>query len=286
MDPDRRPDPVPARLEGRGLPPWEVPGPPFLLDGGTGFEGRLWAELVHAIVDQLLDEIFGVDPLGECYPETPAEARRLVDWLSRHCDTPPILEGGPDDGRVLWLDPSIGRRSRISRDDRRQRDPRSNTADLRRNEMTLVTPNRTVEIPAAAPEVAARHFEARLAFEADPADVASALASGTPGFTLIDCRPEGNYTKAHIPGAINVPWPTIDDAVAASLPEGLLITYCWGPACNGATKGAMLLAASGRSVKEMIGGLEYWIREGNPTEGRRPLTDPRQATPADFGLVV
>ena len=46
----------------------------------------------------------------------------------------------------------------------------------------------------------------------------------------------------------------------------------------------MKLAALGREVKEMIGGLEYWVREGWPTEGRRPI-DPANATPADLGLV-
>jgi rhodanese-related sulfurtransferase len=51
----------------------------------------------------------------------------------------------------------------------------------------------------------------------------------------------------------------------------LLVTYCWGPACNAATKGAERLSRYGRPVKEMIGGLEYWIREGHATEGRRPV---------------
>ena len=47
----------------------------------------------------------------------------------------------------------------------------------------------------------------------------------------------------------------------------------------------MLLAAHGRQVKEMIGGLEYWVREGHPTEGRRPVRQ-GQETPADWGLTA
>jgi len=43
----------------------------------------------------------------------------------------------------------------------------------------------------------------------------------------------------------------------------LLVVYCWGPACNGATKAAAELAALGRPVKEMLGGFEYWAREGH-----------------------
>jgi hypothetical protein len=41
-----------------------------------------------------------------------------------------------------------------------------------------------------------------------------------------------------------------------------VITYCWGPGCDGATKAALALAGLGYRVKEMIGGIEYWIREG------------------------
>src|SRR5215467_13756182 len=70
-----------------------------------------------------------------------------------------------------------------------------------------------------------------------------------------------------------------------ALPDGLLVTYCWGPSCNAATKGAMLLATHGRQVKELIGGIEYWIREGHPTEGRRPVVR-GQEKPTDWGLTA
>jgi hypothetical protein len=36
----------------------------------------------------------------------------------------------------------------------------------------------------------------------------------------------------------------------------------WGPGCNGATRGALAFARLGYQVKEMIGGYEYWVREG------------------------
>ena len=47
----------------------------------------------------------------------------------------------------------------------------------------------------------------------------------------------------------------------------MLVTYCWGSACNASTKAAARLAALGFQVKEMIGGLEYWRLEGCPVEG-------------------
>ena len=105
---------------------------------------------------------------------------------------------------------------------------------------------------------AADYFAAKLAFETDAADVADALASGNPGFTLIDARSGGAYAAGHIPGALNRP---------DEVPDGEVVVYCWGPGCNGATKLAQTLAARGHAVKEMIGGLEYWAREGHPVEG-------------------
>ncbi|MFE5737948.1 rhodanese-like domain-containing protein [Streptomyces celluloflavus] len=58
--------------------------------------------------------------------------------------------------------------------------------------------------------------------------------------------------------------------------------YCWGPGCDGATRAALALARLGYRVKEMLGGIEYWIREGYEVTTRQgpwrlpadPLTAP------------
>ena len=102
-------------------------------------------------------------------------------------------------------------------------------------------------------------FAARLAHETDPADVWAALqADGPAGFTLVDARSRASFDRAHLPGAVSIHDP---------LPDGPLVTYCWSPACNGATKAAARLFDEGRQVREMIGGFEYWVREGLPIEG-------------------
>ena len=124
------------------------------------------------------------------------------------------------------------------------------------------------EIPAALPEVAHRHFAARLDVETDAADVAADLKAGTMPYTVIDVRSQRAWHHGHIPGAISSPAPQITAEIAASLPEGLLVVYCWGPGCNGAHKAAYKLSRHGRQVKEMIGGFEYWAREGQPIEGK------------------
>lgn len=116
------------------------------------------------------------------------------------------------------------------------------------------------------PKLAQAHFESRLAFETDAADVAAALRSGSQDFVPVDARSPEAYAAGHLPGAISLPHAAIDAATVARLPDGPLVVYCWGPGCNGAHKGAAKLAAHGRQVKEMLGGYEYWVREGSPVE--------------------
>ena len=102
------------------------------------------------------------------------------------------------------------------------------------------------------------YFEAKLAHETDAADVAYALRDGSADFALVDARSRASYDRGHLPGAIHL---------AEALPDGPLVVYCWGPGCNAATKACARLMAEGRDVKEMIGGFEYWVREGHATEG-------------------
>jgi rhodanese-related sulfurtransferase len=106
-------------------------------------------------------------------------------------------------------------------------------------------------------------FEAKLAFETDVSDVQRALATGEPGFTLIDTRDLAAWRQGHIPGAVHLPTGMIPVRAAKLLDLAVpVVAYCWGPGCNGSTKAALALAQRGYQVKEMIGGIEYWIREG------------------------
>src|SRR3989337_2330941 len=102
---------------------------------------------------------------------------------------------------------------------------------------------------------AADFFAARLAFQTDVSDVQAALAAGRAGFVLIDSRSTQSWDQGHIPGAVHLPTADLDRDRPG-------VTYCWGPGCNGATRAALVLAERGFQVKEMIGGIEYRIREG------------------------
>jgi rhodanese-related sulfurtransferase len=126
--------------------------------------------------------------------------------------------------------------------------------------------NPVTAVPAADAAAAHSAFMARLALETDCDDVAVALASKDPGFTVLDARSPEAYEAGHLPGALNLPRPYSAEDVAG-LGDGLIVVYCWGPGCNGAPKAAARLAELGRPVKEMLGGFEYWVREGHPVEG-------------------
>ncbi|WP_432487872.1 rhodanese-like domain-containing protein, partial [Kineococcus sp. SYSU DK018] len=57
----------------------------------------------------------------------------------------------------------------------------------------------------------------------------------------------------------------VRDGIGDLAPEldAPIVVYCWGPGCNGATRAAFTLASMGYTrVQELIGGFEYWAREG------------------------
>ncbi|MFF8831575.1 rhodanese-like domain-containing protein [Streptomyces sp. NPDC015131] len=121
-----------------------------------------------------------------------------------------------------------------------------------------------LRVPPAAPAAAAAYFSASLAFHTDVSDVAAALAAGgDPGFVLLDCRSTAAWDQGHVPGAVHLPTDRIPGQAPALLdPAVPVVTYCWGPGCNGAARAALALAELGYRVKEMLGGFEYWAREG------------------------
>lgn len=43
-------------------------------------------------------------------------------------------------------------------------------------------------------------------------------------------------------------------------------TYCDGIGCNASTKGVLKLSELGYKVKELIGGIDWWKRDGYPIE--------------------
>jgi len=134
------------------------------------------------------------------------------------------------------------------------------------------------------PLSAAEFFAAKLAYETDPADLAAARASGLAP-VVIDTRSAASWSQGRIPGAVHIPNAELEMRIAEVVPEKgtEIVVYCWGPGCNGSTRGALILASLGyTNVRELIGGFEYWSREGFATvsdAGRSRLAPDPLAAP-------
>lgn len=113
---------------------------------------------------------------------------------------------------------------------------------------------------------AAAHFARRLAFETDPSDVHAALDAGEPGFVVIDTRSLESWEQGRARGAVHIAKPDMAALIPAYPAGTSFVVYCWGPGCNGATRAGLIIAELGYPVKEMIGGFEYWAREGFPVD--------------------
>lgn len=110
------------------------------------------------------------------------------------------------------------------------------------------------------------YFSAKLALETDASDVYAAQKAGER-FVLVDVRGDDAWAQGRISGAVHLPHAQIADRAADEIDLSMpVVVYCWSPGCNGGAKGALAFAKLGYSVREMIGGYEYWIREGQPTE--------------------
>ena len=108
-------------------------------------------------------------------------------------------------------------------------------------------------------------YEHKLAFETDSWDLKTLLDKGDK-VILIDARGTNAFAAEHLPGAINIPHRTMSTETTAHLDrDALVITYCDGIGCNASTKGALAMARLGFTVKELLGGLDWWKRDGYAT---------------------
>ncbi|MDQ4214481.1 rhodanese-like domain-containing protein [Microbacterium sp. ASV81] len=110
------------------------------------------------------------------------------------------------------------------------------------------------------PDLRARlaFVDALLDYQIDVVAASRVVAEGTA--VLVDTRRQESWDHGHVLGALHLP-STAPDALPR---DRTLLVYGWGPGCNGATVAARDLLAAGFDVREMIGGYEYWARNGFP----------------------
>jgi len=106
------------------------------------------------------------------------------------------------------------------------------------------------------------HYKNKLAYEMDSWDLSEAMKENQK-IMVVDTRSAEAYEHKHIPNAINIPHRTMTEELTDNLDKEILyICYCDGIGCNASTKGALKLSELGFKVKELIGGLDWWCRDG------------------------
>lgn len=110
-------------------------------------------------------------------------------------------------------------------------------------------------------------YRAKLAYEIDSWDLSEALNNGNP-VIVVDARSIESFHAEHIPSAINIPHRSLSEATTSHLDKSkIYISYCDGIGCNASTKAALKLAELGFQVQELMGGLDWWRRDGYQTSG-------------------
>ncbi len=109
------------------------------------------------------------------------------------------------------------------------------------------------------------HYSNKLKYEIDSWDLDQALKA-KENIIVIDTRSADAYQKEHIPGAFSFPHRAMtQESTQEKLNKNTLyVTYCDGIGCNASTKGALKLSELGYKVKELMGGIEWWKRDGYP----------------------
>lgn len=111
------------------------------------------------------------------------------------------------------------------------------------------------------------HYKQKLAFETDSWDLFEMLGRDEP-VVVVDGRSAEAHARERIPGAVNLPHREISAETTASLDRSrLYVCYCDGIGCNASTKTALKLLTLGFQVRELMGGLDWWKRDGYATAG-------------------
>ena len=115
-----------------------------------------------------------------------------------------------------------------------------------------------------------KHYTDKLSFEIDAWDL-SVTMEADERLVVVDARSPESYAQGHIGGSVNIPHRSMSEESTRHLDKAsIYIVYCDGIGCNASTKGALNLARLGFRVKELIGGLDWWKRDGYKVESSQP----------------
>jgi|SRR5579883_3271721 len=114
------------------------------------------------------------------------------------------------------------------------------------------------------PAKAKAYFEDKISFTIGPIELDRMLKQHE-NINVIDLRAEEDYSKGHIPGAINLPkdkWNTFEGLSK----EKTNVLYCYSIVCHLAATAAYKFADQGYPVMELEGGWDEWKEHGLEVE--------------------
>lgn len=84
--------------------------------------------------------------------------------------------------------------------------------------------------------------------------------------TLLDVRPEDEYTAGHIPNAKNIPLRMLEVRMSDLPADREIVAYCRGPYCVLSFQAVEALRAKGFMVRRLAEGYPEWKAAGLPVE--------------------
>ena len=131
--------------------------------------------------------------------------------------------------------------------------------------MTADESSAVLEFGTPEPGETVTMMEDKLRFHTDSWDLSVDLKAALAAIVVIDARSRDAYIAGHIPGAVSFPHREMNTETTARLDRSkVYVVYCDGIGCNASTKGAYKLARLGFRAKELLGGLDWWRRDGHP----------------------
>jgi ArsR family transcriptional regulator len=83
---------------------------------------------------------------------------------------------------------------------------------------------------------------------------------------VLDVRPEDEFARGHLPGALNVPLSALERHLAKLPRKKEIVAYCRGPYCVLSFEAVAILRSRGFRVRRLVDGFPEWKAAGLPVE--------------------